>query len=121
VSDGFLRNQIALEALIAFGLGVGVVILDALHAHQGWGSRRRFLTFANQVKLRLMIIIIVTVLVALTIAVLFRSATTGAYLIALVLAIVQTLCGLWYPHRRYHSAHASTHSWAVPQSRTAIR
>lgn len=92
MSDGFLRNQIVLEALIAFGLGVGLVILDALRAHQGWGTRRRFLTFADQMKLRLVTIAIATLLVALTIAVLFRSATTGAYLFALVLAIVQTLC-----------------------------
>jgi hypothetical protein len=92
VSDGFLRNQIVLEALLAFGLGVVLVMLDALRARQGWGSRRRFLTFADQVKLRLVTIAIITLLVALTIAVLFRSATTGAYLVALVLAIVQTLC-----------------------------
>ena len=90
--DGFLRNQIVLEALIAFGLGVGLVMLDALRARQGWGSQRRFLTFADQVKLRLVGIAIGTLLVALTVAVLFRSATTGAYLIALVLAILQTLC-----------------------------
>ena len=90
--DGFLRNQIVLEALVAFGLGVGLVILDALRARQGWGSRRRLLTFADQVRLRLVTIAIATLLVALTIAVLFRSDTTGAYLMALLLAAVQTLC-----------------------------
>ena len=92
MSDGFLGNQIVLEALIAFGLGAVLVMLDAVRALRGLGGRRRWLTFADQVKFRLATIAIVTVLVALTIAVLFRSATTGAYVIALVLASVQTLC-----------------------------
>src|SRR5262245_5988424 len=67
-------------------------MLDAIRARRGWGSRRRILTFADQMKARLATIAVVTLIIALTIAVLFRSATTGAYAIALVLAIVQTVC-----------------------------
>jgi hypothetical protein len=91
VLDGFLRNQIVLEALIAFALGVVLVTLDAVRALRGLGGRRRILTFADQTRFRLVIITLVTLIVALTIAVLFRSATTGAYLIALLLAVVQTV------------------------------
>jgi hypothetical protein len=91
VTDGFLRNQIVLEARIAFGLGVMLVVLVAARALRGVGGRRRFLTFAEHMKFRLATIALVTLIVALTIAVLFRSATTGAYIMALVLAIVQTL------------------------------
>jgi hypothetical protein len=94
VPDDFLRNQVVLEALIAFGLGVVLVTLDAVRALRGLGGRRRFLTFAAQAKFRLVTIAITTLIVALTIAVLFRSATTGSYVIALVLAIVQTLCAI---------------------------
>jgi hypothetical protein len=92
VPDGFLRNQIVLEALIAFGLGVVLVMLDAVRALRGFGGRRRILTFAGQMKFRLATIALVTLIMALTIAVLFRSATTGTYAIALVLAIVHTVC-----------------------------
>jgi len=92
VFDGLLRNQMVLEALIAFGLGVVLVTLDAVRALRGLGGRRRFLTFADQFKLRLGFVTLAALLVALTIAVLFRSTTTGAYVMALLFAAVQTLC-----------------------------
>lgn len=92
MSDGLVQNQLVLEALIAFALGVVLVMLDAVRARRGLGSRRRILTFADQMKVRLATIAVVTLIIALTIAVLFRSATTGDYAIALVLAVVQTVC-----------------------------
>jgi hypothetical protein len=92
VSNGFLHNQIVLEALIAFAIGVVLVMLDAVRALRGVGGRRRILSFGDQMKFRLMTFALTTLIIALTIAVLFRSATTGAYAVALVLAIVQTVC-----------------------------
>lgn len=90
--EGFLRNQIVLEATVAFSIGVVLVLFDAIRALRGWGGRRRWVTFADQMKIRLATSAIAILIVAVIIAILFRSATAGAYAFALLLAAVQTLC-----------------------------